>query len=207
MNALPDRIPVASMVRSLLGIGVRYVSSGMLTMVLLLCFGALVFVHIALLGPDVRWLGWLHGLLPASVSSGAATTTMHAEDLGTLLTRAYTLLSLALFILMMLWRWLRQALRADHAVAGATASPTAGAGSASSGRIPLHVRRRFGFALGLVSAIYALAFIAIPHARMAAGSTHAGMFFVFAILYIFSVVFTALYVAAGLAADLIMDGA
>lgn len=205
MNTVPNAFPVATIVRNLLGWGIKYVSCGMLTFVLLMCFGALVFVQIALWGSDVSWLAPLFKFLPPDMAK-SGTHELHTDDISAFLTRFWLGLSLVLTALSALWRLFKR-VRSGAPLASAPASIADGLNlKPAAQHVRIHAKRRFLLGLGMVSAIFAAAFIAIPHARMAAGSSHADMVFVFVALYIFALVMTAAYIGLGIAADLILDG-
>jgi hypothetical protein len=177
----------------------------MLTFVLLLCFAALVFAQIALSGPHVWWLAYLFKLLPQGMAT-SGTTQLHADDISAMLSRVYWTLSLALTAFAAVWRLFKRI----RSGAPLVRMPVSMAGGLALKPVAQHIRihagRRFLFGLGIVSAIFACAFIAIPHARMAAGSSHADMVLVFIVFYVLALVLTAAYVGIGIAADLILDG-
>lgn len=208
MNIVSDPFPVATLLRNLLGWGIKYVSCGLLTFVLLMCFAALVFVQIALWGPDVRWLGSLARVLPPGMFARAMAAGDRGApvDLGAVLSRVYWATSLTLTALAALWRllkrWRSGAPLAHEPVSiadGLSLKPVAQ-------HVRIHAKRRFLPGLAAVSTIFAAAFIAIPHARMATGSSHAGMAFVFIVLYLLALAMTAAYIGIGIAADLVLDG-
>lgn len=204
MNTVSNQFPVGIVVRNLLGWGIKYVSCGMLTFVLLLCFAALVFAQIALSGPDVWWLAYLFKFLPHDMLK-SGTTELHTDDISALLTRFYWTLSLGLTALAAVWRLFKR-IRSGAPLASVPASVAGGlALKPVAKHIRIHAGRRFLFGLGIVSAIFACAFIAIPHARMAAGASHADMVPVFIVFYILALVLTAAYIGLGIAADCILD--
>lgn len=205
MNTVSNPLPGAAIVRYLLGWGIKYVSCGMLTLVLLLCFAALVFAQVALSGPNVWWLAYLFKLLPQGmVASG--TTHLHTDDISAMLSRFYWALSLALTALAAVWRLLKR-IRSGAPLASVPVSVAGGLQLKPMAKhIRIHAGRRFLFGLGIVSAIFACAFISIPHARMAAGASHADMVPVFVVFYVLALVLTAAYIGLGIAADLILDG-
>ena len=196
--------PIFAVIRNLFGWGIEYVSCGMLTLVLLLCFAALVFAQVATGGPQVWWLRYLLPLLPTGALAASGSRAMHAGDLGALLTHAFTVLSLALTALALLWRGFRR-WRSGGNVGGLPMSLSAGLAPVAK-HVVIHGRRRILVGLAAVSAVFAFAFLAIPHARMAAGSSHAELAVVFAVFYVFALVLTALYIGFGIVADLVLDG-
>lgn len=205
MNTVSNAFPLGTILRNLLGWGIKYVSCGMLTFVLLLCFGALVFAYVALWGSDISWLAPVFKFLPQDMSK-SGTHELHTDDISEFLTRFWLGLSLVLTALSAVWRLLKR-VRGGAPLAGAPISMAEGLSlkpPAQHARI--HARRRFLLGLGVVSAIFACAFIAIPHARMAAGSSHADMIPVFIALYVFALVTTAAYIGLGIAADMVLDG-
>jgi hypothetical protein len=205
MNTVSNAFPLATILRNLLGWGIKYVSCGMLTFVLLLCFGALVFAYVALWGSDISWLAPVFKFLPQDMSK-SGTHELHTDDISEFLTRFWLGLSLVLTALSAVWRLFKR-VRGGAPLAGAPISMAEGLSlkpPAQHARI--HARRRFLLGLGVVSAIFACAFIAIPHARMAAGSSHADMIPVFIALYVFALVTTAAYIGLGIAADMVLDG-
>lgn len=205
MNTVSNAFPVATILRNLLGWGIKYVSCGMLTFVLLLCFGALVFAYVALWGSDISWLAPVFKYLPADMAS-SGTHELHTDDISAFLTRFWLGLSLVLTALSAVWRLVRR-VRSGAPLAGVPVSMAEGLNLKPGARhVRIHAKRRFLLGLGLVSAIFAAAFIAIPHARMAAGSSHADMVGVFVVLYVFALVTTAAYIGLGIAADMVLDG-
>lgn len=192
--------PVAAVIRSLLGWGIKYVSCSILTLLLLLCFAALMFAQVALWGPDIWWMRYLLPLLPDSLTTHSAGT-LHSNDLGALFTRVFTVLSLALTAIALVWRWFRQWRGGARIFAVSMTTVVAPLAK----HVAIHGRRRMLVGLAAVSAVFAFAFLAIPHARMAAGSSHAGMLWVFAVLYVFALVLTVLYVSLGIVADWVLD--
>jgi hypothetical protein len=205
MNTVSNAFPVGMIVRSLLGWGIKYVSCGMLTFVLLMCFGALVFVQVAVWGSDISWLAPLFKFLPPDMTK-SGTHELHTEDISGFLTRVWLGLSLVLTALSAVWRLIKR-VRSGAPLASMPVSIADGLTlKPARQHVRIHAKRRFLLGLGLVSAIFAAAFIAIPHARMAAGSSHADMVFVFVVLYAFALVMTAAYIGLGIAADLVLDG-
>lgn len=205
MNTVSNPFPVGTIVRNLIGWGIKYVSCGMLTIVLLLCFAALVFVQVAVWGSDVSWLAPLFRFLPADMQQGG-THELHAGDISAFLMHVWLGLSLVLTALAAVWRLFGR-WRSGTPLAGAPVSFADGLSlKPATQHVRIHAGRRFLVGLGLVSAIFACAFIAIPHARMAAGSSHSDMVGVFVALYIFALVTTAAYIGIGVAADMILDG-
>ena len=205
MNAASNPFPVGTIVRNLLGWGIKYVSCGMLTFVLLLCFGALVFVQVAVWGPDVSWLTPFFKFLPAGMQK-SGTHELHTDDISAFLMHVWLGLSLMLTALAAVWR-LYKRLRSGAPLMSVPVSMADGLNlEPAAQHVRIHAKRRFLLGLGLVSAIFAAAFVAIPHARMAAGSSHADMVVVFVGLYVFALVMTAAYIGIGIAADKILDG-
>jgi hypothetical protein len=205
MNTVSNAFPVGTVIRNLLGWGIKYVSCGMLTFVLLLCFGALVFVQVALWGSDISWLAPVFKYLPADMQK-SGSHELHTDDISAFLMHAWLGISLVLTALSAVWRLIRR-VRSGAPLAGAPVSVAEGLTlKPAAQHVCIHAKRRFLLGLGLVSAIFAAAFIAIPHARMAAGSTHAGMVGVFVVLYVFALVTTAAYIGLGIAADMVLDG-
>ena len=205
MDTVSNPFPVGTIIRNLLGWGIKYVSCGMLTFVLLMCFAALVFVQIALWGSDVWWLEYLFKFVPQDMLK-SGTHELHTDDISAFLTRFWLGLSLVLTALSAVWRLFKRT-RSGAPLASAPVSIANGLNlKPAAQHVRIHAKRRFLLGLGLVSAIFACAIIAIPHARMAAGSSHADMVFVFVVLYIFALVMTAAYVGLGIAADKILDG-
>jgi len=204
MNTVSNPFPVGTIVRNLLGWGIKYVSCGMLTFVLLLCFAALVFAQIALWGSDVGWLAYLFKFLPPDMLK-SGTHELHTDDISAFLMHFWLGFSLVLTALSAVWRLIRRVrsgappARVPVSVEGLTLNTPA-----QHARI--HAKRRFLLGLGVVSAIFATAFIAIPHARMAAGSTHGDVVFVFIVFYVLALVLTAAHVGVGIMADKILDG-
>lgn len=191
MNMTDPRPMSAILLRRLAGYVVQYFASGLLVPTLLLCFAALVFCQLALLGPDVGWLGHLLNAMPDSVRALFAGTTSAAGDvhLEAIIARVFWGLSLGVMVLELLSRGLAAALSGK-------ASAPAGARRRSS--------RRALVALVLVSAVFAAALLTVPHARMAHGSSHAGLYAVFAILYLVAVGFALLWAGLnGVAARLL----
>jgi hypothetical protein len=177
----------------------------MLTFVLLMCFGALVFVQVAVWGSDISWLAPLFKFLPPDMAK-SGTHELHTEDISGFLTRVWLGLSLVLTALAAVWRLIKR-VRSGAPLVSVPVSIADGLNLKPAGQhVRIHAKRRFLLGLGLVSAIFAAAFIAIPHARMAAGSSHADMVFVFVVLYVFALVMTAAYIGLGIAADMILDG-
>lgn len=205
MNTVSNAFPVATVVRNLLGWGIKYVSCGMLTFVLLMCFGALVFVQVALWGSDISWLTPVLKFLPQDVLK-SGTHELHTNDISSILTRFWLGFSLVLTALSAVWRLIKR-VRSGTPLASVPASVADSLTlKPAAQHVRIHATRRFLLGLGVVSAIFAAAFIAIPHARMAAGSSHADMVFVFVVLYIFALVTTAAYIGLGIAADMVLDG-
>jgi hypothetical protein len=205
MNTVSNAFPVGMIVRSLLGWGIKYVSCGMLTFVLLMCFGALVFVQVAVWGSDISWLAPLFKFLPPDMTK-SGTHELHTEDISGFLTRVWLGLSLVLTALSAVWRLIKR-VRSGAPLASVPVSVADGLSlKPPAQHVRIHAKRRFLLGLGVVSAIFAAAFIAIPHARMAAGSSHGDMVFVFVVLYVFALVMTAAYIGLGIAADMILDG-
>jgi len=205
MNTVSNAFPVATVVRNLLGWGIKYVSCGMLTFVLLMCFGALVFAYVALWGSDVSWLAPIFKLLPQDMAK-SGTHELHTDDISGFLTRFWLGLSLVLTALSALWRLFKR-VRSGAKIVSMPVSITDGLSlKPAAQHVRIHAKRRFLLGLGMVSAIFAAAFAAIPHARMAAGSSHVDMVFVFVVLYAFALVMTAAYIGLGIAADMVLDG-
>ena len=205
MNTVSNPFPVGMIVRNLLGWGIKYVSCGMLTLVLLLCFGALVFVQVALWGSDISWLAPVFKFLPADMQK-SGTHELHTEDIRAFLMHVWLSLSLVLTAMAALWRLIRR-VRSGAPPASVPVSVADGLNlKAPAQHARIHAKRRFLLGLGVVSAIFAAAFIAIPHARMAAGSTHGDMVFVFIVFYVLALVLTAAHVGVGIMADKILDG-
>lgn len=196
--------PIFAVIRSLLGCGIKYMSCSMLTLVLFMCFTALLFAQVAIWGPQVSWMGYLLPVLPPDTLSTSGSPPMHARDLGAFLTRAFTVLSLALTALALLWRWFRQWRRCEE-VDGLPMSISAGLAPVVK-HVAIHAGRRMLVGLVAVSAVFVLAFAAIPRARMAASFSHAYMLWVFVVMYVFALVLTVLYLGMGIAADLVLDG-
>lgn len=205
MNTVSNAFPVGTIIRNLLGWGIKYISCGMLTFVLLMCFGALVFTYVALWGSDISWLAPVFKFLPQGLSR-SGTHELHTDDISTFLTRFWLALSLVLTALSAVWRLVRR-VRSGAPLASVPVSMAEGLNlNPAAQHVRIHAKRRFLLGLGVVSAIFACAFIAIPHARMAAGSSHADMVPVFIALYVFALVMTAAYIGLGIAADMILDG-
>jgi hypothetical protein len=205
MNTVSKSFPIGTILRNLLGWGIKYVSCGMLTFVLLMCFGALVFVQVAVWGSDISWLARLLKFLPPDMAR-SGTHELHTDDISTFLTRFWLGLSLVLTALSAVWRLIKR-VRSGAPLMGVPVSMSEGLSvKPTAQHLRIHAKRRFLLGLGLVSAIFAAAFIAIPHARMAAGSSHADMVFVFVVLYVFALATTAAYIGLGIAADMVLDG-
>ncbi len=190
-NPIPGN---ANPIRSLAGWFVQYFASGLLVPALLLCLGALVFCQIALLGPNVGWLGQLAGWLPASARAwlGGAPNAGADVDLGTLVLRAFWILSLGVTALELLVRWLRAALFGKPAMSAAGKRRVVG--------------RRMLLALMLVSAVFGAAMLAVPHAHMAAGASRAGLYDVFVALYVVALGFAIAWAAVSGVAARLLDG-
>jgi hypothetical protein len=205
MNTVSNPFPVATIVRNLLGWGIKYASCGMLTFVLLLCFGALVLVQVALFGSDISWLAPVFKFLPADTQK-SGPHELHTDDISAFLTHFWLGLSLVLTALSAVWRLIKR-MRSGAPLAGVPVSVADGLiPKTPAQHVRIHAKRRFLVGLGLVSAIFAAAFMAIPHARMAAGSSHGDMVFVFVVLYVFALATTAAYSGLGIAADMVLDG-
>jgi len=205
MNTVSNPFPVGTILRNLLGWGVKYVSCGMLTFVLLLCFAALVFVQVALWGSDISWLAPVFKFLPADMQK-SGTHELHADDISAFLMHVWLGLSLVLTALSAVWRLIRR-VRSGALLAAVPVSVADGLTlNTPAQHARIHAKRRFLLGLGVVSAIFAAAFIAIPHARMAAGATHGDMVFVFIVFYVLALVLTAAHVGVGIMADKILDG-
>src|SRR5690348_228808 len=115
-------------------------------------------------------------------------------------------LSLVLTALSAVWRLIKR-LRSGAPLAGVPVSMADGLTlKPATQHVRIHPKRRFLLGLGIVSAIFAAAFVAIPHARMAAGSSHADMVGVFIAFYVIALVLTAAYVGVGIVADKLLDG-
>jgi len=203
MNTVSNPFPVGTIIRNLLGWGIKYVSCGMLTFVLLLCFAALVFAQIALWGSDVGWLAYLFKFLPPDMLK-SGTHELHTDDISAFLVHSWLVLSLVLTALAAVWRWVKR-LRSGAPILSMPVSITGGPKPVAQ-HVRIHAGWRFLLGLGLVSAIFACAFVAIPHARMAAGSTHGDMVLVFIVFYVLALVLTTAYVGVGIIADKILDG-
>jgi hypothetical protein len=205
MNTVSNPFPVGIIVRNLLGWGIKYLSCGMLTFVLLLCFAALVFAQIALWGSDISWLAPVFKFLPADMTT-SGTHKLHTDDISAFLMHFWLGLSLVLTALSAVWRLFKR-WRSGAPFASVPVSMAEGLNvKPAAQHMRIHVKRRFLLGLGLVSAIFACAFAAIPHARMAAGSTHGDMVFVFIVFYVLALVLTTAYVGIGIMADKILDG-
>jgi hypothetical protein len=205
MNTVSNPFPVGTILRNLLGWGIKYVSCGMLTFVLLLCFGALVFVQVALWGSDISWLAPVFKFLPADMQK-SGTHELHTDDISAFLMHVWLGLSLVLTALSAVWRLIRR-VRSGALLAAVPVSVADGLTlNTPAQHARIHAKRRFLLGLGVVSAIFAAALIAIPHARMAAGSTHGDMVFVFIVFYVLALVLTAAHVGVGIMADKILDG-
>ena len=205
MNTVSNAFPVGTILRNLLGWGIKYVSCGMLTFVLLMCFGALVFAQVALWGSDISWLAPIFKFLPPDMAKSGAHE-LHTDDISAFLTRFWLGLSLVLTALSAAWRLIKR-VRSGAPLMSVPVLMAEGLSLKPAARhVRIHAGRRFLLGLGVVSAIFACAFIAIPHARMAAGSSHADMVFVFVVLYVFALVMTAAYIGLGIAADRVLDG-
>lgn len=205
MNTVSNAFPVGIILRNLLGWGIKYVSCGMLTFVLLMCFGALVFVQVALWGSDVSWLAPLFKFLPPDMAN-SGSHELHTDDISAFLTRFWLGLSLVLTALSAVWRLIKR-VRSSAPPASVALSMADGLSlKPATQHVRIHAKRRFLPGLGVVSAIFAAAFVAIPHARMAAGSSRADMVGVFVVLYLFALVMTAAYIGLGIAADMVLDG-
>lgn len=204
MNTVSNAFPLGTIIRNLLGWGIKYISCGMLTFVLLLCFGALVFAYVALWGSDISWLAPVFKFLPQDMST-SGTHELHTNDISGFLTRVWLGLSLVLTALSAVWRLVKR-VRSGAPPASVPVSMAEGLNLKPAQHVRIHAKRRFLLGLGLVSAIFVAAFIAIPHARMAPGSSHADMIPVFIALYVFALVTTAAYIGLGIAADMVLDG-
>lgn len=205
MNTVSNPFPVGTILRNLLGWGIKYVSCGMLTFVLLLCFAALVFVQVALWGSDISWLAPVFKFLPADMQK-SGTHELHTDDISAFLMHFWLGFSLVLTALSAVWRLIRR-VRSGALLAAVPVSVADGLSlNTPAQHARIHAKRRFLLGLGVVSAIFAAAFIAIPHARMAAGATHGDMVFVFIVFYVLALVLTAAHVGVGIMADKILDG-
>lgn len=190
-----DPIPAnANLIRGLAGWFVQYFASGLLVPALLLCFAALVFCQIALLGPNVGWLGQLAGALPASARAwlGGASNAGADVDLGALVSRVFWVLSLGVMAIELLVRWLRAALFGKRAVSAAGKRRVLG--------------QRMSLALVLVSAVFGAAMLAVPHARMAQGTSRADLYDVFVALYVVALGFAMAWAAVSGVAARLLDG-
>lgn len=190
-----DSIPAAAnLIRRLAGWCVQYLASGLLVPALLLCFAALVFCQISVSGPDVGWLAQLTGTLPASMRAwlGGVPSAGGSADLGTLVSRVFWVLSLAVMALELLARWLRAALVGKSAISVAGMHRAGG--------------RRMLSALVLVSAVFGAAMLAVPHARMAQGTSRADLYGVFGALYLVALGFATAWAAVSGVAARLLDG-
>lgn len=190
-----DPIPgKANLIRGLAGWFVQYFASGLLVPALLLCFAALVFCQIALLGPNVSWLGQLAGALPASARAwlGGASNAGADVDLGALVWRVFWVLSLGVMALELLVRWLRAALFGKPAMSAAGKRRVVGS--------------RMFLALMLVSAVFGAAMLAVPHAHMAAGASRADLYGVFSALYAVALGFATAWAAVSGVAARLLEG-
>ena len=167
----PTPMPVnLILIRRVAGWAAQYFASGLLVPVLLLCLGALVFCQVSLLGANLDWLGNLVGLSPMAIRDllgGGSSAGVENVDFAALASRVFWLGSLGVMALEFLWRLLRDALFAKPSVIN-----------------PRHVfRRRALVALVPISAIFATAFFAVTHARMADGADRNDLYVVFAVMY------------------------
>lgn len=190
-----DPLPAnANLIRGLAGWFVQYFASGLLVPALLLCLGALVFCQIAVLGPNVGWLGQLAGALPVSVRAwlGGASSAGADVDLGALVSRVFWVLSLGVMALELLVHWSRTALFGKPALFAAGRRRVVG--------------QRMLLAFMLVSAAFGAAMLAVPHARMAQGTSRTDLYAVFVALYVVALGFASAWAAASGVAARLLDG-
>ena len=184
------------------GFLLKYSAYNFLTGVVLLCFTALAFAYITFIGPRVSFLKYLAFLLPVD-SQG--TATLGASDI----LRVFSILSLIFMILAItgttLMSGLRKVISPAHPADGADNS-----GPANTRSIRQLIRagtRRFIIGCAAITLFFLAAFIAIPYARLAEGTSPVAMFALFGFFYLLALVSSGVYILIDVVSDGLLDWA
>ncbi|MGD0806126.1 MAG: hypothetical protein ABSA10_01370 [Anaerolineales bacterium] len=202
-NKIPRRTPAFSAaLAGLFGFLMKYSAYNFLTGVVLLCFTALTFAYITFIGPRVFFSKYLAFLIPVD-SQG--TATIGASDI----LRMFSLLSLIFMILAITGttfiRGLREVISpAPHA--DGVENP----GPANTQSIRQSIRagtRRFVIGCIAITLFFLAAFIAIPYAKLAVGTSPIAMFALFGFFYLMAFVSNGVYILMDVVSDGLLDWA
>ena len=184
------------------GFLLKYSAYNFLTGVVLLCFTALAFAYITFIGPRVSFLKYLAFLLPVD-SQG--TATLGASDI----LRVFSLLSLIFMILSITGKPLMRGLRRIIS----PAPPADGvdhSAPANTRSIRQWIRagtRRFIIGCAAITLFFLAAFIAVPHAKLAEGTSPSAMFSLFGLFYLLALVSNGIYLLIDVVSDGLLDWA
>jgi hypothetical protein len=202
-NKNPGRTPAYSAaLAGLFGFLLKYTAYNFLTVVVLLCFTALVFAYITFIGPRVAFLKYLAFLLPVD---SRGTATIGASDI----LRIFSLLSLIFMILAMTGATFVRGLRKVISPAPrAGGEENSGPASTPSIRRLIHAgTRRFITGCAATTLFFLAAFIAIPYARLAIGTGPLTMFALFGFFYLLALISNGVYILIDVISDCLLDWA
>jgi hypothetical protein len=186
-------------VAALVGYGIKFAACGFLTPVVLITFGALMFIYLTLVGPEMPFLKYVAFLLPID---GRGNATLDENDI----MNAFGLVTMAFFLVSVAGRWLLRVLRR---VAKRILRPEnefeAEEASLLPNQNPLtSLKRRLIVGSIAITVIYLVLFVVIPSARLAEGTSVLLMYAIFALFYAITMVAHAFYTGIDILSDVVL---
>jgi hypothetical protein len=184
---------------AVVGYVIKFTACSFLTPVILITFGALMFIYLTLVGPEMPFLKYLAFLLPID---GRGNATLDENDI----LNAFGLLTMAFFLLSVAGRWfLRLLKRVARRILRPESEVEAEEASLLPNQNPLtSLKRRLIVGSVVITLIYLVLFIVIPSARLAEGTSVLWMYAIFALFYAITMVANAFYTGIDILSDMVL---
>ncbi len=179
---------------------VKFMAYSFLTPAVLMTFAALVFVYITLVGPELPFLRYLTFLLPID---GRGNASLDGNDI----MNAFGLITMAFFMLSVIGGWLLRFLKRVIKRILQPGSEVEESNISSNQNIVSVLKRRLIGSSVIITVVFLIAFVVIPLARMAEGSSSLGMYPIFVIFYMVAMIANVIYIAIEAFSDVVLGWA
>jgi hypothetical protein len=192
----------AALLVAALGYVIKFIAYNFLTPVVLLSFAALIFTYINLVGPEIPFFRYLSFLLPIDARGNAS---IDENDI----MKAFGIITLVLFVLAVASGWLLRVLKgAFRRILQPDAEVEPPGDHLFSDQNPLSsAKRRLILSSIVITVIYLVVFLAIPSARMAAGTSTAAMYPIFVVFYVIAMISNVIYIVVDILSGMVLGWA
>ena len=190
----------ASIIFIVFGYILKFIGYNFLTPVVLIGFVGLAVIYILVIGPDVPFLKYLDFILPTDASGTGQIT-------GKDIMRVYSILSMGLFGVSVLWDWLKRWIkrsRAGSEPANAEVNIEGEGLPVPRRRLPNILKRILTNSV-LITLIYIGVFIVLPGAHMAEGNSLGILYGVMVFFYFTALVSHAIFTGIDTAANKLIN--